>query len=154
MEKVFSLSRYFRFNLHRTKGYFPLPVKNQFSTMDAQPIKDIKFDSLKDKVLNGNVTLIDVREPNELKDDGKIPYSVNIPLGQIAEAFQLSKLEFHSKYGIEKPSESEGFVISCKSGRRATNAFNKLFPLGYTNIVVYSGSYQDWLKNGGPIEKH
>lgn len=153
MAQTFSLKRYIVTNLFRSNRYYLLSAKNQFSSMEGQPVKNIVFDNLKDKVLNGNVTLIDVREPNELKDDGKIPNSINIPLGQIADAFQLSTSEFQSKYGIEKPSVSDGFVISCRSGKRATNAFNKLAPLGYTNAVVYTGSFQDWVKNGGPIEK-
>jgi len=121
--------------------------------MPDQQVKDIIFENLKEKILNGNIILIDVREPNELKDDGKIPNSVNIPLAQIADAFQLSNSEFLAKYGIDKPSEADDFVLSCRSGKRATNARIKLLPLGYSNVLVYTGSFQDWLKNGGPIEK-
>lgn len=122
--------------------------------MSQQPTaKDIAFDSLKEKVLNKNIVIIDVREPTEIKDVGKIPHSVNIPLGQIADAFQLTKSQFQMKYGIEKPDESDNFVISCRSGKRATNAFMKLFPLGYQNVLVYTGSFQDWQEKGGPVEK-
>lgn len=146
------IKRFFRHNIFRPSGYFLLP-SNCFSNMGEQPVKSIVFDNLKEKILNKSIILIDVREPNELKDDGKIPHSVNIPLGQIAEAFQLPNSEFLRKYGIDKPTESDDFVITCRSGKRATNAFNKLLPLGYNNILVYSGSFLDWKEKGGPIEK-
>lgn len=146
------IKQFFRHNIFRPSGYFLLP-SNCFSNMGEQPVKSIVFDCLKEKILNKSIILIDVREPNELKDDGKIPHSINIPLGQIAEAFQLPNSEFHRKYGVDKPAESDDFVVTCRSGKRATNAFNKLLPLGYKNILVYSGSFQDWKEKGGPIEK-
>ncbi|GIY30830.1 hypothetical protein CEXT_656131 [Caerostris extrusa] len=114
----------------------------------------IKFDSLKEKLLNHDIILIDVREPSELKDDGKIPNSVNIPLGQIGDAFKMTGSEFQSKYGIAKPdAEKKPFVLSCRSGKRATDAYQKLCNLGYNNIEIYSGSFLDWVKNGGLVEK-
>ncbi|KAF8766765.1 Rhodanese domain-containing protein CG4456 [Argiope bruennichi] len=122
--------------------------------MTDNKLNVIEFENLKDKLLNRNITLIDVREPKELKEDGKIPNSVNIPLGQIVDAFKMSESAFQSKYGVQKPDEqSDPFVLSCRSGKRATDAFQKLSALGYNNISVYSGSFQDWVKNGGPIEK-
>lgn len=154
MALKYSFKQFFCHNIFRSNGYFLLPG-NHFSNinMSEYPLKNIVFDSLKEKILNEKITLIDVREPKELKEDGKIPHSVNIPLGQIAEAFQLPNSEFQKRYGIEKPSESDDFVISCRSGRRAANAFNKLVPLGYKNIQVYSGSFEDWKSKGGPIVK-
>ncbi|XP_035227670.1 rhodanese domain-containing protein CG4456-like [Stegodyphus dumicola] len=117
-------------------------------------VNDIKFENLKGKLLNGDITLVDVREPAELKDDGRIPKSLNIPLGQVEEAFKLPPSEFLSKYGVSKPNpESSDLVVSCRSGKRATSAFEKLKLLGYKNALVYTGSFQDWVKNGGPVEK-
>lgn len=140
---LFSITRNF---------YFPIQ-RAQLSTMADIIVKDIKFDALKEKVLSKNITLIDVREPDELTKDGKIPNSINIPLGEIAEAFKLNEMDFQKKYGISKPRESEEFVISCRSGKRATNAIHKLSPHGYKNTLVYIGSFNDWAQNGGPIEK-
>lgn len=152
MSLAISVSRYFK-NLLHPSGYFLLSSKNQLSNMTESAIKVINFESLKERVMNKDVTVIDVREPNEIKDEGKIPHSVNIPLGQILEAFQLQSSEFNRKYCIEKPEESDDFVISCRSGKRASTAFSKLQPLGYKNASVYIGSFQDWQQKGGPIEK-
>lgn len=38
-------------------------------------------------------------------------------------------------------------------GKRATTAYHELKDLGYQNVSVYSGSFLDWVKNGGPVEK-
>ncbi|GFY52429.1 hypothetical protein TNIN_205251 [Trichonephila inaurata madagascariensis] len=139
---------------NRTNSVQVLCLPRSFSVNMADKLKVIEYENLKDKVLGGEIVLIDVREPAELKDDGKIPNSVNIPLGQIADAFKMPETDFKSKYGIPKPdAEAESFVLSCRSGKRATDAFQKLSSLGYNNMSVYSGSFQDWVKNGGPVEK-
>ncbi|CAL1299809.1 unnamed protein product [Larinioides sclopetarius] len=128
--------------------------RNFAANMSENKLAVIEFENLKDKLLKRNITLIDVREPKELKEDGKIPNSVNIPLGQIVDAFKMSEADFQAKYGVQKPdTNSNPFVLSCRSGKRATDAYQKLSALGYDNISVYSGSFLDWVKNGGPVEK-
>ncbi|GFU38219.1 hypothetical protein NPIL_423401 [Nephila pilipes] len=128
-------------------------LRNYSSNMTGK-LNIIEYENLKDKVLDGEITLIDVREPAELKDEGKIPKSINIPLGQIVDAFKMAESDFSYKYGVPKPdAEFDTFVLSCRSGKRATDAFQKLSSLGYSNMSVYSGSFQDWVKQGGPVEK-
>jgi len=133
-------------------GYLFTSAKG-YGNMAENPANIVQFDFLKEKLLLNGITLIDVREPSELKDDGKIPNSINIPLGQVPEAFNMSDAAFKAKYGVSKPDFTSDFVLSCRSGKRATGAFEKLRALGYKNISVYSGSFLDWLEKGGPIEK-
>lgn len=139
---------------YRTNSVQILSFPRNFSANMTDKVNTIEYENLKDKVLTGGIVLIDVREPAELTDDGKIPNSVNIPLGRIVDAFKMPETDFESEYGIPKPdAEAESFVLSCRSGKRATDAFQKLSSLGYNNMSVYSGSFQDWVKKGGPVEK-
>lgn len=39
----------------------------------------VDYDYVKNATTNKNILVIDVREPNEVKEHGKIPNSVNIP---------------------------------------------------------------------------
>lgn len=39
----------------------------------------VDYDYVKNATKNKNILVIDVREPNEVKEHGKIPNSVNIP---------------------------------------------------------------------------
>ncbi|XP_071044471.1 rhodanese domain-containing protein CG4456-like [Parasteatoda tepidariorum] len=120
---------------------------------DVKSIPIVQFDFVKEKVLKKQLLLVDVREPVELKEEGKIPNSVNIPLGQIMEAFKMNDSAFQTKYGVTKPNSTSNFVLTCKSGKRTNTAYATLNELGYKNIAVYSGSFLDWIERGGPIEK-
>ncbi|KAM7301675.1 putative secreted salivary gland peptide [Ixodes scapularis] len=101
---------------------------------------------------NKTGVVIDVREPEELETDGRIPNFHNIPLKSIPEAFELEPKEFETKYNFSKPEADDVIIFSCRSGRRALLAAQRLDKLQkYRNIKVYEGSFQNWLKCGGVI---
>ena len=75
----------------------------------------VTFQQLSELLSEGTAVLVDVRNPNELKDDGKIPGSHNVALPELAEAFQMSNTEFKEKYGFDLPSkESENLILTCR----------------------------------------
>ncbi|KAJ5964267.1 uncharacterized protein N7479_004143 [Penicillium vulpinum] len=107
------------------------------------------------------IILIDVREPAELKGTGIIPSAVCIPLASQPDALYLTPDEFETRFGFAKPdpTESEGepaqMVFYCKAGVRAKTAAQMAVQAGYdpANIGVYMGSWLDWERNGGKVEK-
>ena len=114
------------------------------NTMDFQTVK---------AALEANsIVLIDVRGLEEVKSDGKIPGSQNVPIGEISSAFEMDESSFKSKYEFDKPSKNTSIVTSCKIGGRASRASSTLIDLGYTNVKVYGGSLKDWKENNGPVE--
>ncbi|OXA46018.1 putative thiosulfate sulfurtransferase, mitochondrial [Folsomia candida] len=118
-------------------------------------IQDIEFEDLKKGLIDdGTLKLVDVRDPQELETQGKIPKSINIPLPEIPDAFRnLSNEEFSSKYGFSK--NDDNLVFSCRSGRRAEAAINHVFggDPSISKFRLYRGSFMDWEAKGGPIEK-
>ena len=75
----------------------------------------VNFQQLKDQLNEGTAILVDVRNPNELQEDGKIPGSFNIALPELSEAFQLSSGEFKEKYGLDLPNkENENLILTCR----------------------------------------
>ena len=75
----------------------------------------VTFQQLTDLLSEGTAVLVDVRNPNELKDDGKIPGSHNVALPELSAAFQLSDAEFKEKYGFSLPSkEAENLILTCR----------------------------------------
>jgi len=115
---------------------------------------EVNYSTLKGLLDKDIVTLIDVRNPDELKEDGKIPKSKNVPLPQLPDDFsKLTDKEFHAKYGFDKPLHSAMLVTACRAGRRAATAADALMKMGYSNVSVYNGSFNDWKEKGGPIEK-
>lgn len=97
--------------------------------------------------------IIDVRDDAELNNDGRIPGFKHIPLRQLKSALSLPGEEFAAKYGFDLPEKNTSLVFSCRSGRRATAAAETAIELGYTNVRVYKGSFQDWVAKGGKVVK-
>jgi rhodanese-related sulfurtransferase len=68
-----------------------------------------------------DIRLIDVREPHEYAD-GFVPTAVNIPLGNIEEAFALTEEDWRLLWGIDKPTQDELVIVYCRSGVRSESA--------------------------------
>ncbi|KAI1962872.1 Thiosulfate sulfurtransferase rdl2, mitochondrial [Ophidiomyces ophidiicola] len=108
--------------------------------------------------------IIDVREPKELVSTGIIPTSLSIPLSLQPDAFFLTPDEFLTRFGFAKPmatsnnsekSVNANIVFYCRAGVRAQTAADFAVHAGYQRerIGVYSGSWLDWEKKGGKVEK-
>ena len=104
---------------------------------------------------SNEIVVIDVRTKEELDNHGMIPGTFNVPLQDIKDegAFELPDNEFQAKYGLKKPKKKDSFVLSCRSGKRILVAQNILRKLGYKDIRMYFGSFNDWKKKGGEISK-
>ncbi|PGH29488.1 hypothetical protein GX50_07752 [[Emmonsia] crescens] len=110
--------------------------------------------------------LIDVREPSELLSTGIIPTAQNIPMRTHPDALFLAPDEFLTRFGFAKPdadtppssSSSEAkpdIVFYCKAGVRARAMALLAVQAGYDKgrLGVYDGSWLDWEKRGGPVER-
>jgi len=56
-----------------------------------------------------------------------------------------------SKDGL---NSSDAIIVSCQSGKRAAVLY-VIFAdiLGYKNVKMYDGSYNDWVAKGNKVEK-
>lgn len=102
-------------------------------------MKSITALELKKKLDAGEVFLIDVREPEEYRDM-YIEGACLIPLGEI------------TKHKI--PTTSRPIVIYCRSGKRSSNACQKLLAeessLDITNL---EGGIAAWEAAGLPVKR-
>ncbi|CAH2071732.1 unnamed protein product, partial [Iphiclides podalirius] len=84
-------------------------------------------------------------EPDEIKEHGKIPNSVNIPLGSVSTTLNtMSEKEFEQTYGRKKPSEDTEIIFYCMIGKRSGMAQQNAISLGFKNVKNYVGSWTDW----------
>jgi rhodanese-related sulfurtransferase len=112
-----------------TKGYI---LKNY---------KDILVTTAYNKMLvDTNITLLDVRTIDEIKEDGKIKNSILIPV-QILEQ-NINKLE---KFKNRK------IFVYCRSGNRSVTASRILANHGYHPYNI-EGGINAWKKANLPIE--
>jgi len=85
-----------------------------------------------------DVTLIDVRESNELETEGRIPDALHLPLSSLpASAASLPG---------DRP-----VVAFCRSGRRSAQATVLLRNAGRTEVASLHGGFLEWRASGLPI---
>ncbi|XP_030345741.1 thiosulfate sulfurtransferase/rhodanese-like domain-containing protein 3 isoform X2 [Strigops habroptila] len=113
-------------------------------SLSYQQLKDLK----KTSVLH-----IDVRERWEVDRSGKIPASINIPLGELVEALQMDPMEFKERYNQKMPSRSDPVVFSCLAGTRSKQALGVAMSLGFSRVQQYAGGFEDWVKHEPPETK-
>ena len=85
------------------------------------------------------IVLLDVRNPEEIKTDGKIPGSILIPLGTLAQ-------------NIDKLDKNKKIMVYCHSGMRSVSAARLLSSVGF-KVLNIKGGILNWKSEGLPIEK-
>ncbi|EDO34076.1 predicted protein [Nematostella vectensis] len=123
------------------------------------PIKDpeteVSIEELQLLIKQQAIQLFDVREPYELEESGKIPFSINIPLRQVPEAFTMKPKEFKLKYGAKKPKRKDtDIVFHCKAGIRSKTALKAVRSMGFRKAKHYPGGFDEWetcIKRGGAV---
>ena len=85
------------------------------------------------------IVLVDVRNPEEIQTDGKIPGSILIPLGTLGQ-------------NIDKLDKSKKIMVYCHSGMRSVAAARMLSSLGF-KVLNIKGGILNWKSEGLPVEK-
>ncbi|XP_006118497.3 thiosulfate sulfurtransferase/rhodanese-like domain-containing protein 3 [Pelodiscus sinensis] len=97
-------------------------------------------------LLKSQTTHIDVREKWEIEQLGKIPGSINIPLGEVVEALQMNSKDFKRRYNQDMPTKSDHLVFSCMAGVRSKKALDIAMSLGFSRVQHYAGGFEEWAK--------
>lgn len=96
---------------------------------------------------DGNVTLIDIRESEELTQNGKIPNSTHAPRGML-EFYADPTLPYY-KSAFDK---SKRIILHCASGGRSALAVQTLKQMGYDNVAHLDGGIKAWKEAGFETE--
>jgi rhodanese-related sulfurtransferase len=91
------------------------------------------------KAAMGEITLLDVREANELHASGKAKDALHIPLAMIP------------LQAADRISKSKPVAIYCAAGGRAGMAAQALQQMGYDAHNI--GGFADWTLAGGAISR-
>ena len=131
--------------------FSPRILVAQKSTMDMvkaakQEIENLVPEKVMAELAKGNVVLIDIREPEELKQAGKISGAVNAPRGML-EFYADSSLPYH------KPEfdKDKRLILYCASGGRSALAVKTLKEMGYKNVAHIDGGFKAWKAAGMPV---
>lgn len=85
-------------------------------------------------LISRGATLLDVREPAEF-DMGHLPEAVHIPRGL---------LEFMVGNHPKLTDFSQTLVVYCKNGRRSSLATDLLQNMGFADIHMLGGGFNNW----------
>jgi rhodanese-related sulfurtransferase len=97
-----------------------------------------------------DVTLIDVRGHDEIRDNGGIlthagVKAQTIPLEEFSSALQMETTVFKQKYGFSKPNPvSDAIVLTCRSGKRSAVACVEAEARGYRKVFNHEGGAMAW----------
>lgn len=109
-------------------------------------IENLTPQQVNNELNNGNVTLLDIREADELRQNGKIEGSVNAPRGM---------LEFYADpntpYYRAELNKDNRIILHCASGGRSALAAATLKQMGYENIAHMDGGLKAWKEAGLPV---
>ncbi|KAL2267505.1 hypothetical protein VTJ83DRAFT_4782 [Remersonia thermophila] len=127
-----------------------------YSTESAEkPSKIWDFEAVRKLAASPDksVVLVDVREPHELQETGKIPGAVNIPITSAADSFHITDAEFEDRFGRARPPRDAEVVFYCRAGVRCRAAAGLARDAGWTKVGEYPGSWLEWVEKGGEVEK-
>ncbi|XP_077159680.1 thiosulfate sulfurtransferase/rhodanese-like domain-containing protein 3 isoform X2 [Paroedura picta] len=103
----------------------------------------VSYGELKGLLESKAIQLIDVREKWEIGEHGKIPGSINIPLGKVVEALQMNPEHFKKMYNEDMPSKSDHLVFFCMAGVRSKQAVTAAKSLGFGRNEVRNGCWTE-----------
>jgi len=134
-----------------------LKTKARWFSVSADALPLIDKEELKKRMEEGSVLVVDVREPEEVRETGPIEIggnsALNVPLGLILQepsVLTWNPEEFFEEFDDRLPSKQGGdraIVFSCRSGVRAGQASLRALELGFSDVVLYKGSALDWFSD-------
>ena len=92
--------------------------------------------------------VLDVREPAEW-EKGHIPGAVLAPRGMLE--WYADPTTSYAKPELTTKRDAR-IIVACASGGRSLLAAETLKSMGYTNVVNMAGGFNEWSKQGFPVE--
>ena len=112
-----------------------------------QQIDNLTPDQVQQELSKGNATLIDIRESDELRQNGKIAGAVHAPRGML-EFYADDSLPYHRP----EFDKNKRIILHCASGGRSALAAATLKQMGYENVAHLDGGLKAWKESGKPVE--
>ncbi|MDP9373589.1 MAG: rhodanese-like domain-containing protein [Chloroflexota bacterium] len=98
-----------------------------------------------------NTLMIDVREPEGIRETGAIPGSKNVPLGMLAIKADQELPEQMRDPQLQ--DRSTPIIVTCAAGGQASLGAKTLKDMGFTNVSYVEGGTRGWKEAGLPTEQ-
>ena len=114
-----------------------------------QTVPELTVAQAKEELEQGHVNLLlDVREPAEW-EKGHIPGVLLAPRGMLEWYADPTTPYAKPELTIQRDAR---IIVTCASGGRSLLAAETLRKMGYTDVVNMAGGFNEWSKQGFPIE--
>ena len=110
-------------------------------------VQNLTVEQVAAEIQDPDTVLVDLREPAELEENGRIPGSVHVPRGMLEFRADPS-----SPYHQAPLDPSKRVILHCASGGRSALGAQALQRLGYTNVAHLDGGITAWKEAGQPVE--
>jgi rhodanese-related sulfurtransferase len=91
--------------------------------------------------------VVDVREPAEVEQSGKVAGAVHVPRGMVEFRADPESAYYDKSFSKDKP-----VIVYCAAGGRAALSGQVLKEMGYAEVYNLGG-FADWANSGGAIDK-
>lgn len=122
-------------------------MSTSYTEQFTKPIGHYEVEAIVNAKKKGSakeVTIIDLRDPDEREDEGFIPYSYNLPAPDLADMYRLSRSNFKKKHHFDCPDKASPILLYCSNQRRSDTAAQVLTRRGFRHAVSYAGGHNDW----------
>lgn len=109
-------------------------------------IRNLSVDEVAGELESGPVTLVDIREPDEVQRDGALPGAITAPRGLLEFLADPASPAHRPEF-----DPSSRTILYCASGGRSALAVQVLQSLGYTDVAHLDGGLKSWKEQGQPV---
>jgi rhodanese-related sulfurtransferase len=97
---------------------------------------------------NGDVVIVDIRDPREIERDGRIPGAFSCTRGMLE--FWIDPASPYAKPIFQQEKK---FIFHCAGGMRSALAAKTAQDMGLKPVAHMVGGFAAWREAGGPVEK-
>lgn len=120
-----------------------VPTPSDF-VLDRAKIEVVDKDYVLAHLDDANTIIIDSRGEQGFAA-GSIPGSINIPIGVSHNGAAVHNIEaLAAALEANGVTREHQLILTCGSGNVASNQLAALRDLGFTNLVLYDGSWEEW----------
>ncbi|MEU7001597.1 rhodanese-like domain-containing protein [Nonomuraea sp. NPDC046570] len=111
-----------------------------------EEVRNMSVTEVAEALESGKVTLVDLREADEVRRDGAIPLAVQAPRGMLEFWADPSSPYHRAEFDPSAPT-----ILYCASGGRSALGAQTLQRLGYTDVAHLDGGLGAWKEHGRPV---
>ena len=111
-------------------------------------VENLTSRAVAEELADGQVVLVDLREPGEREQVGIIAGAVHVPRGVLEFSADPASPAHRSELMPERR-----VILHCASGGRSALAAVLLRDMGYRDVAHLDGGMAAWERDGMPIER-